>query len=270
MGYLSHRTIQYQKSGYTNRRAGSGTWYAEKKNPGIESESDRVIEYKQMLSFCLCGEDGDRPKRKRKKSTGWVMYEYELPAINASTRPCEESVLCLIKKSAQAISSSRKKQAATAANATFPSTSGYIGLPTSTLDSYAIADFANPACPSSDFDTTADFVNPPCLSITREECGTAYAIPMTPVPATPTSDTEAGKPVCRSSSASSWTAACRDRIRCHRLLRHRLNESVMSFHRDTARRRRPLDAVEFAEFLNSTLEDAGPLGIRRPRSSPMW
>ncbi|XP_072964229.1 uncharacterized protein [Typha angustifolia] len=137
-----------------------------------------------MLSFCLCEEDDDRHKRKRKKSTGLVMYEYELPAIHDSTRPCEEPVLCLIKKSAQAISSSRKKHAAAVANATFPSTSGYVGLPTSKSDSYAIANFASP----------------PFLSIAREECGTACAIPMTPVPATPTSDTEAGKPVCPSSS----------------------------------------------------------------------
>jgi hypothetical protein len=81
MGYFfSHRTHQRKKSAYMSRRAGSGTWFPERKNPVIEEINGRVIGYKQMLCFCLSEEDSDRPNKKRKKSTGWVMYEYELPS----------------------------------------------------------------------------------------------------------------------------------------------------------------------------------------------
>ncbi|XP_072964716.1 uncharacterized protein [Typha angustifolia] len=277
--FFSHRTLQNQKSGYTIRRAGSGTWYAEKKNPVIESESGRILGYKQMLSFCLCEEDGDRPTRKRKKSTGWVMYEYELPPINASTRPCEEPVLCLIKKSAQAISSSRKKHAAAAAaaeNPTFPSTSGYVGLATSTRGSFNIADFLSPAAPSSDFDTTVDFPNPPCLSTRWGDYSTAWTIPMTPVPVpvpvTPTSDTEAGKPACPSSSdfVTDYGMPTPDPM----------PSASTPLETDAADFKNPpcpstatphnndddfdLDAAEFAKFLDSTLMDDVDEPTRNP------
>nr|CAD1829347.1 unnamed protein product [Ananas comosus var. bracteatus] len=74
--FLTKRTRHGNR---VKRTAGRGTWAGQTKKNEIVSAGGQVIGFKAMFSFCI-GDDDDCSKKPSKKTTGYVMYEYELPS----------------------------------------------------------------------------------------------------------------------------------------------------------------------------------------------
>nr|CAD1829641.1 unnamed protein product [Ananas comosus var. bracteatus] len=109
--FLTKRTRHGNR---VKRTAGGGTWTGQTRKNEIVSARGDVVGFKAMFSFCIGGGDDDCSTKPSKKTTGFVMYEYELPSTaNKGVRrqgESQEPVLCCIKRSAREIARSRKRK----------------------------------------------------------------------------------------------------------------------------------------------------------------